>query len=191
MLSFLNPNSFGKEGVDHINISKMSTTQLGLLLDPSYFKVIDYPHLGKFASVLNLWYWLKSDPLDDSFRRTTGFRLKGKIQQVDTRNKVPNFKAIIGEATYIKLKQYPDGIKYLKSLRREVQFISYYIPKGTSIRMCSSYAMLMGEIVEVIRKDLREGREPDFTCLASHPEAIESHFLQLFLHKNLSASNSV
>lgn len=187
MLTFSNPNAFGEEGVDHLNISNQSKTQLGLLLDPSYFKVVDYPHIGKFGSVMNLWYWLKASPLDDSLRRVTGFRLKDKVSSGNTQNRVPNFRAIIATATYLKLKQYPHCLKQLRELPEGRQILSYYVPKGTGLRMCSNYAELVCSLVSVIRLALREGAEPDFTKLATYPSDARYFFLEPFLLENFGA----
>jgi hypothetical protein len=181
VLTFSNPNAFGEEGVDHINISNQAKTQLGLMLDPSYFKVVDYPHIGKFGSVMNLWYWLKACPLDDSLRRVSGFRLKSKVTTINTKNKVGNFRAIIATATYMKLKQYPHCLKQLKNTPLKVQIISYYVPKGTGLRMCSNYAELMCDIVNMIREALQEGVEPDFSKMATHPGDVKYCFLEPFL----------
>jgi hypothetical protein len=181
MPTYFNPNAFGDEDVDHINISNQSKTQIGLLLDPSYFKVIDYPCIGKFGSVMNLWYWLKTSPLDDSLRRVTGFRLKSKLATINTKHKVPNFRAIVATATYLKLKQYPHILRQLKALPKEVSFISYYVPKGTGLRMCSNYAAIITEIVVIIKDALDREEEPDFGCLINESDAVGYFYLEPFL----------
>lgn len=183
-LTYSNPNAFGKEGVDHINMSNQSTTQLGLVLDLSYLKVVDYPHIGKFASVSNLWYWLKSSPLDDSLRRAKGIRLKSLAASINTRGKVANFKSIIGMATYAKLKDYPHCMKQLKTLPEDVQIISYYVPKGTGIRMCSNYIVVVNDVVELIRRAVIKGVEPDFSELADDIHGCGYSFLKPFLLEN-------
>lgn len=160
MASYYQPNSFSQEGIDHINISAQSLSHLGKLLDPSYFKTINYPYIGKFNSVLNLWYWLKSDSLDDRLRKYTGNRLKSILSTSDTYSSVPNFKAIIAYATFLKLKDYPGSFKELKSLPESTQFVSYYTPKGTAIRLCSNYAPIVIDIANLLREfalsDLKE-----------------------------------
>lgn len=183
-LTYSNPNAFGKEGVDHINMNNQSTTQLGLVLNLSYLKVVNYPHIGKFASVSNLWYWLKSSPLDDSLRRAGGMRLKSLAGSLNTRGKVANFKSIIGLATYLKLKDYPHCMKQLKALPSDVQIISYYVPKGTGIRMCSNYIVVIHEVIEVMRRAVVQGIEPDFTELADDPQNCDYSFLKPFLIDN-------
>ena len=124
MRNFYHPNSLLEEGVDHINISSQSKTHLGKLLDPSYFKVIRYPCIGKFNSVLNLWYWLKSEEMDDRLRSYTGVKLKSIAPRPPSYKNVTNFKAIIAYATYLKLKDYPSAMKDLKEFGESMQFAS-------------------------------------------------------------------
>lgn len=181
MASYFDPNAFNDEGVDHINISGQSQTHLGKLLDPSYLKVIHYPHIGKFNSVLNLWYWLKTDNLDDQLRNLTGVKLKNRIINTTGQKKVHNFKSIIGHATYIKLKEYPHIIRDLKNLPESVQFISYYTPKGSAVRMCSKYAPIIVEIINVIKKAVDQDKEPDFKSLNTCKSSEGFYYLEPFL----------
>lgn len=181
-VNFNHPNSFGKEGVDHINISNTSKTQLGRVLDPSYYKTFTYPHLGGFKSVLNLWCWLKTEPLDDSIRKLTGHHLKSRLR--GTSCAVIHFKAIIAVATYEKLKSYPALIKQLKRLPDDVQFVSYYHPSGSAVRLCSGYAAVITEIANVIRQEIKTGREPDFTSLATRGHNCALSYLEPFVREH-------
>lgn len=180
------PNSFGEEGVDHINISGAALTPLGKVLDPSYRKQLIYPHIGKFGSVLNLWHWLKSDPLDDTLRKLAGRKLRDYLRE----NKgyarhVPNFKAIIATATYHKLKDYPLLLAELRDLSPETEFLSYYSPNGSAVRMCSSYATVVNEIAKVIKAELEKGHEPDFSILRTPCHNSGLYYLEPFLVSNL------
>jgi hypothetical protein len=159
------PNAFVQEGVDHINISARSTTRLGKVFDPSYFKAVSYPHIGKFGSVMNLWYWLRSDPVSDVLRRATGEKLRKHLLEQKCNAYVPNFRAIIAVATYEKIKSYPDTIEEIKRLSVDIPFVSYYTPQSSMLRVCSNYANVMVPIAEMIREALLKGVEPDFTTL--------------------------
>lgn len=181
-INFNHPNSFGKEGVDHINISNSSKTQLGRVLDPSYYKTFAYPHLGSFKSVLNLWCWLKTDPLDDSIRKLTGYHLKNRLKE--TNSAVTHFKAIVAVATYEKLKSYPALIRDLKRLPDSVQFISYYYPSGSAVRLCSGYAAIVTEIANVLRDELKKGVEPDFTLLTTRGHNCGLTYLEPFVREH-------
>lgn len=163
---FRNPNGFGKENVDHINISSRSESFVGRILDLSYYKTLEYPHLGKFSSVMNLWYWLRTDPCHDAFRRATGAKLKKLLQEHNTDHYVCNFKAIIGYATYLKLIEYPHVLREIRELPEEARFVSYYVPLGTKLRVCSNYADVIVPIAEHIRRSLIHYEKPDFTTFA-------------------------
>lgn len=187
MPNYFDPNSYSDEGVDHINISGQSATRLGKLLDPSYLKVIHYPHIGKFNSVLNLWYWLKATNMDDQLRKLTGVKLKNRIADNEGQAKVHNFRSIIAYATYLKLQEYPHILKDLRTLPKGVEFVSYYTPKGSAVRMCSNYAPVVVEIVRMIKEALDRGEEPDFGLLNTRDSAEGFYYLEPFLRERLGA----
>lgn len=182
-MDYNRPNYFGQEGLDHINISSRSDCHLGRVLDPSYYLVTNYPHLGRFSSVLNLWYWLKSDPLDDRLRKLSGKKLRQVMLHSTSSVQVTHFKAIIATATYAKLLQYPALVEQLKSLPTHVSILSYYYPGGCAVRLCSGYAKVMVEIVDVIRQALVNGVEPDFTSLATRGCSCKLSFLSPFIRE--------
>lgn len=176
------PNSFGAEGVDHINISCSSDTKLGKVLDPSYYSAVNYPYLGKFKSVLNLWFWLKISPLDDSIRTLTCRKFKERIfGSGHTTSYVPNFKAVIALATYNKVMKYPDLIEELKNLPADIMFLSYYHPAGSAVRLCSGYAKVITEIAEILRTAARTGEEPDLSSLVSPDCSTDLSYLEPFI----------
>lgn len=181
---FNHPNNFGKEGEDHINISIQSETRLGKIFDPAYLKVINYKHIGKFNSVMSLWYWIRSSDLDDTIRRLTGRNLKTYAEANGVFNKfVPNFKAIIGQATWNKIKSYPGVLKEIKELDPNVKLISYHVVKSSSLRIATSYAALIIEIAELIIKAVKEGKEPDFTPLVDTKDKAGMAYLEGVLEK--------
>ena len=185
MKKLYHPNSFLEEGVDHINISNQSKIHLGKLLDPSYFKVINYPHIGKFNSVLNLWYWLKSGSLDDRLRFYTGVNLKTVALNTACHNKVTNFRAIIAYATYLKIKDYPTAIRDLRAFNEEMQFASYYVPRGTMVRMCSGYAALIVDVADFIRSQIVKDEPICFDGIATEPGDSQYFYLEPFLKYNI------
>ena len=186
MRNFHHPNSLLEEGVDHINISSQSKTHLGKLLDPSYFKVINYPHIGKFSSVLNLWYWLKSEAMDDRLRNYTGMKLKAIALHKPYHKSIPNFRAIITYATYLKIKDYPTAIRDLSAFSEEMQFASYYTPRGSMVRMCSSYAALIVDVADFIRLQLLKHEPICFDKMATEPGSSEYFYLEPFLKSRLN-----
>jgi len=167
---FNSPNKAGKEGVDHINISIQSETRIGKLLDPAYLKAFNYRYVGKFNSVMSMWYWVRSPQLDDNFRRLTGSKLKmyAETNKVFA-NYVPNFQAIIAQATWLKIKGYANIIKEIKELDPNIKLYSYHIVKSSNLRICTNYASMIIEIAEELFKAIREDREPDFSLFADRP----------------------
>lgn len=185
MRNFYHPNSLLEEGVDHINISSQSKTHLGKLLDPSYFKVIRYPCIGKFNSVLNLWYWLKSEEMDDRLRNYTGAKLKSIAPRPPSYKHITNFKAIITYATYLKIKDYPSAMKDLREFGEGMQFASYYTPRGSMVRMCSSYAALIIEVAEFIQAELLKPGPISFDKMATEVGGSEYFYTEPFLRGRL------
>lgn len=184
---FNHPNNFGKEGVDHINISIQSETRLGKIFDPAYLKVINYKHIGKFNSVMSLWYWIRSSDLDDTIRRLTGRNLKTYAEANGVFNKfVPNFKAIIAQATWNKIKSYPGIMKEIRDLNPETKLISYHIVKSSGLRIATSYAALIIDIAELIIKAVKEGKEPDFSEFVDTKDKAGMAYLEGVLERVMS-----
>lgn len=186
---FNHPNKFDDEGVDHINISIQSDTKLGKLFDPAYLKVINYPFIGKFNSVMSLWFWVRTSDLDDNMRRLTGHKLKSYAESKGVFGSyVPNFKAIIAYATWIKIKNYPGVINELKQLPDSVKFLSYHIVKASGLRLCTNYAALMISIMDHIVKAVKNGEEPDFDCFVDSGSDNNLRYLSGVLGKVMSPS---
>lgn len=159
------PNNFGEEGDDHLNISIQSKNFLGMLFDPAYLRTIHYPYIGKFSSVMSLWHWVRSADLDDNFRDLTGRRLKMYAEANGTFGKyVNNFKAIIAQATWIKIKTYPNVINEIKNFPDDFKFLSYHILSSSELRLCTNYAGLIIDIMTVITKAVKNDEEPNFDC---------------------------
>lgn len=176
------PNEFGEEGVDHINIGIQSSSPIGKLLDPSYVKIIHYPHIGKFNSVSSLWYWLKSEKLDDNYRKLSWSELKKYAKTKITKDKlVPNFKAIIAYATWLKVKQYPNILEQMAKLDGSKKLLSYHVIKTSNIRVCTSYAWFMIDIGETIIEAVKNGVEPDFDRFVSDESLSGLNYLEGFL----------
>lgn len=186
------PNSYGDEGVDHVNISSSSEFHIGKIFEPSFLRVINYPLIGKFRSVSNLWVWLKVKPIDDRLRRV-GVREVQKILTDPSRRDsyAPNFKLIIAYATYLKIKDDATAIAEIKKIPKDTPILSYYIPKGSPIRICSNYADVIVPIVNEIIKAVQENREPDFLLMSERGLSMGMHYLEPFLADRLGNKRSV
>lgn len=174
------PNSYGAEGEDHINISPHSEFYLGKVFEPSFLRVVQYPYIGKFRSVSNLWLWLKVKPIDDSLRRV-GLREFQRILVKHRNTYVPNFRLIIAHATWLKIKNDPVAIKEIKKLPKKPPVLSYYIPKGSPMRVCSNYADIIVPIVTAIVDAVQADTDPDFNEFAERGLTWEMDYLKPFL----------
>ncbi|WP_396190447.1 hypothetical protein [Flavobacterium sp.] len=157
------PNSYGTEGVDHINISHLSDLYIGRVFEPSFRRVLRYPFVGKFISVTNLWVWLKSNPLDDGLRRLGSREVLSLFGNEKYRHSyVPNFKCIIAYATYLKIKADKVALGEIRKLPRNAVILSYYKPRGSDIRICSDFANVIVPAVNKIIAAIHDNKEPDF-----------------------------
>lgn len=186
------PNSYDREGVDHINISYMSDLYIGRVFEPSFRRVIKYPYIGKFNSVFNLWSWLKSDPLDDGIRRLNTHRLQELFRDAKFRNSyVPNFKCIIAYATYLKIKNDKMAMGEIRKLPKDVTILSYTKPKGSDIRICSEFANIIVPIVNEIIAAVHENREPDFFDFQERGVSTDLKYLEPVLSSRLKGMKNV
>lgn len=183
---YYSPNLFNKEGDDHINICLTSHTKLGKVLDPSYHRVVNYPHIGKFASVLNLWNWLKYTPTDDRFRNADYKTMRLLIEQEGLTNSyVPNFRAIIGYATYTKVMAYPDLVEEIRRAPVK-QLLSYHCPSKCTTRVCNGHASMVVPIGEFIVKSIQEDKEPNFDELVVNLSHKRLQYLEGFMQLRFS-----
>ena len=184
---FYFPNNYMEEGQDHINLNIQSETRVGKIFDPAYIKTIQYPYIGKFGSVANLWYWLKSDNLDDRLRRIPPRDLKNPFKfNKNARNYVNNFRAVIGYATWLKIKSTPVVIKDIKELPDDIVLLSYNVIKSSGVRICTNYAYLIISIANIIIKAVKEDTEPNFDSLVDHGSSSELFYIDDFLKSFLT-----
>lgn len=188
---FKQPNDVYVTNKEHINIHITSTRKLGKVLDPNYIKVINYPYIGKFSSVKSLWHWLHGSynetiEDDDQVRKLVGPGLVAYAKKHKLYGKhIPNFKAIIAYATWLKLKDYPDLLEELKSLDASTVFLSYTCVKNSELKIATSYAGLMVQTVDSIQNALLKNKEPDFTELMDRGMCSGLFFLEPYLRKKL------
>lgn len=150
------------DGEDHINVNTAGNTSIGqFLAHDSYFGFV-HPKFGRFASSRSFWLWLKTQERDDRLRDRTGV-MANNIFRNCTHRQVPNARAIMLDADYNKLKQYPDALEAFKN--SELPLDTYYFTRtedGSFPRRPSTFFWLV-EGWEEIRNALKEDREPDFS----------------------------
>lgn len=189
MAYYRRPNNFGVEGEDHINININSKTRLGMLFDPSYRKGLTYPFIGNFKSVSSLWYWIKSRTLDDRIRNLYGIKLMQFVRE----NKqalhpgVPNFRAIIGYATWLKVQSDPKALVHIQQLPPEIKLLSYHTLSSSKLRICSNYADVIIDVCAEIIDAVKQEREPQFDGFCNNHKHKRLHYLEGVLKMHLPA----
>lgn len=106
------------------------------------------------------------------------------MQKVLSENRntyAPNFKLIIAYATWLKIKSDETAIAEIKKLPKDPPILSYYIPKGSPMRVCSNYADIIIPIVNSIIKAVQENQEPEFLDMAEKGLNWEMNYLKPFL----------
>jgi hypothetical protein len=162
-------DNIGEDGEGHINTWDTGTTKLGKRLAHSSHTPWRHKYFGQFSTLKGFWYYIKSDNRDDRFRTLTGPRLESLKREFEGMDQftveVPNFRALILDATYQKIQQFSDT----EALMREsdLPFDCYFYNRsqdgeqGARIRL--KFAVWLLDGLEEIRNALKEDREPDFT----------------------------
>lgn len=153
----------GIDGQDHINIWEKGSTDLGIAL--SHMADLPFKHetYGKFRSIEGFWHYIRSISRDDRTRMMAGYKAK-KFGDTLESQRVTDFKAIIMDANWQKIKQYPPLIEEIKN--SNLPFDIYYLfnsDENVRVRPASAYWLLDG--FNAIRQAIKENKVPDFTFL--------------------------
>lgn len=157
------PMNWEGDGIDHINIWGQAETDLGKLL--AHGAKVSFKHsiFGRFSCLESFWHWVRSEEHDDRIRTMTGKSLQDFVTLL-TRKNVVNFRAIIMDANYQKVKQYPEILQAM--VESTLPFDCYYVYKREAdIPIRTNFASWVIDGFEEIRKALKENREPDFSAL--------------------------
>lgn len=162
------PMMLGDDGVDHLNIWNCGETALGGFLDQRTQATFIHNLLGRFCSIESFWKYVLSAERYDEIRSLSGRRLRNFERRL-TRAEVYNFRAIIMDANWQKLQQYPRWAEMLKDSTLKLE--CYYIYKredGIRIRPDCGPWLISG--FEEIRKAMQEERLPNFQFLKNRPQ---------------------
>lgn len=166
---FIAPTDWRGDGIDHINVNHSAATNIGRFLSHDSLYPVINPKFGRFASVRSMWMWLRSEERDDRLRTLHG-RPASILQRSLTPREVANFRCIILDTDYNKLKQYPDALEEFKN--NTLPLDCYFFDTDSEImipRRRSTHRWLVEGWTE-IRNALNEKREPDFTPWLDVPE---------------------
>ena len=153
----------GIDGVDHINIWEKASTELGIAL--SHMADLPFTHetYGKFRSVEGFWHYIRSVTRDDRTRMMAGYKAK-KFGDTLESKRVEDFKAIIMDANWQKIKQYDPLVEELK--KSTLPFDVYYLfNNDVNVRVRPASAFWLIEGFNEIRKCLKENTKPNFNFL--------------------------
>lgn len=150
------------DGVDHINILRDSNTSLGDFLAHGTRFPFTHHIFGKFSNMESFWYYLQSTERDDRIRVLTGKHLMNFKNKL-TFQRVTNFRAIIMDSNWQKIKQYKDVANLMRD--SELPFDCYRVDPNSGIRIRPVYFKWLIVGFEEIRKALKGDREPSFHFL--------------------------
>lgn len=148
-----------EDGLDHINIYERSTVELGQALAHGNKLGFNHSIFGSFGNIEAFWHYIQSNERDDRIRQMKNETLKDFAKQL-TRSKVTNFRAIIIDANYQRIKQYKEIVAEM--IQSELPFDCYYYNQS-DIRQRHQYSIWLIQGFEEIRKALKENREPDLS----------------------------
>lgn len=162
------PNTYKKEGDDHINISLQSNLPIGQFLDPSYVYNFDTGIGGEFKSVLNLIFWLRSDPLDDGIRVMKRSQLM-MLARSRRLKPIKNHLLILLYYTYQKVLSNEVQVANLKKLKDGVEVLSYKTDKKSNLRITNGNASIVCPVMTEVIAAIKEDREPNYSRFIDNP----------------------
>ena len=179
-------NAWVKDGVDHINVSRRSASQLGKALNLDYVRNWEHRVLGPFRSLNSLWFFLRAKERSDQIRSIVGASLRSFVDDEcgGFGEHLPNFRPMILDSMYLRILDCQE-IK-AQMIKSVLPFDSYRENEsGIRIRYDSTRWIIDG--YEEIRRALKEGVEPNFTKIVGKIEGkredLYQPILKLLVHE--------
>jgi hypothetical protein len=119
--------TYGEEGVDHINISIKSSTELGRFLSNRFKTPFTHPEFGDFQSVEGLWCFLSYEipnPATEERVRRLQFNNTTKFVNALVKKKTEGFKTHIYETILSKIYTNAEMSKVL--MDNKLPLLMYY-----------------------------------------------------------------
>lgn len=166
----------GEEGIDHINVSRHSRTELGKLLAMESPLSVEVPGLGAFASIAGLWYFL-SNPYDSKYIQLPGAAVYNHGRKCEKHPKLEaRSRLVVAYAVWLMVQKYPDIQRALCELPPGVGIdcysVKYRNQKPELSRM--HYSTWYVYVINQIREALKGGAVfPDFSRLSFLPKAMQ------------------
>jgi hypothetical protein len=166
--------NWSRDGEDHINLWEEGEVELGRILSHRYELEFDHTQLGRFKTMEALDRYVMSRDRDDRIRNLTGPALK-KFAKNLVLAPVINFRAIVMDANWQRIKQYPDLATAVKE--STLPFDVYYIIRDSGVRVRPARASWFLAGYEELRRALKEDREPNFDFLKDNKDAGTYEFI--------------
>lgn len=156
------PMKWKDDGIDHINILALGSTELGQAL--AHSSPISFKHsvFGHFKNMECFWHYIQSEEQDDRIRTMNSVSLKSFSLKLTPR-RVTNFRAIIMDSNYQRIKQYPALVEAIKE--SVLPFECYYIHSETNLRTRPVYFKWFLAGFEEIRRAFKADEVPNFDPL--------------------------
>lgn len=185
------------DGVDHINTHHHADTELGKALSMYGDYEFNHNKYGRFRTIHGLVSWLANPNQPDEYRTMTAFKVQ-QIRQSKVQDQyIPDFHHLIVDATWQKIKAYPELKKVLAESTLPFDYYYYNFVQGENgkdrvrIRNNSSRWLIAG--FEELRKAAREDREPDLSFIDRNNTSTEQRQidkkpsnLTKFVNKNVA-----
>lgn len=159
-------SQYERDGGDHINIWERAQTNIGKFLAHGSHTPFHHPIFGLFNNIECFWHYIRSEERDDRIRVMNNLSAK-KFSENFKLVKIPNFYAVIMEANWFKIKEYPEMGDLLKESTLPLEMYYVYKDSGVPIRPMFAAWALQG--FNEIRTALKEGRDANFKFLMRTP----------------------
>lgn len=158
------PNTFGVDGVDHINIwGRRPTSELGKALNIDNAQhPFNHTVFGRFNTIQGFWYYIRSNMACDGFRTLAGKALGNCARQYQMSRAI-NFRPMLIDAMYQRIIQNQALVDLVK--KNAHLPIDAYSEDDMGLRIRPDFhSWLIGGMKEVF-KAVVEGREPKLDYL--------------------------
>lgn len=156
------PMAWVEDGQDHINIWEQAQTELGKFLAHNSQNPFKHTLFGKFNNMEAFWHYIQSEERDDRIRVMSGRTLKNFSKKL-TMTRITNFRAIIMDSNWQRIKQHKSAVHSLKN--STLPFDCYYINSESLIRVRPTFFKWLIKGFEEIRTAVKENRDPNFAFL--------------------------
>ena len=155
-----------ESGKDHINIFD-GRDELGKFLSGNFAShPFNHIYLGRFATLRGFRFHILATTPVPAFRTLSHGPLQQAAKANGRNRQLDNEVAIIMDAAYRRLLQYPEYID--KLLTNKLPLTAYYMQEGYRYEPRNAAQYIQGTMI--IRNALRQKKEPDFTPIMTRPD---------------------